>query len=127
MVLIVGSFSLLAIRFLRFLKAFPYCCGVSVKSLWFGWRLFFVMCACSVVASVWLILSTRGFPCLAVVGYASFCWRSMSFTFRVHTSTGRIPVSRLSCSLGCRRLDAFDIKTSSFSCVGSFGDFGCGL
>lgn len=66
-----------------------------------------------------LILSVRGEPCLAMVGYTSRWVRSMSLTLRRISSMGLSPVSRLSCSLMLMLVPALAISIRSFSCVGS--------
>ena len=73
---------------------------------------------CKVVFRLLLILSFLGAPFFAVVGYMVLCSRSMSLTFRLHSSTGLSPVSIDICSFMLSMFLALLIIFSSFAFVG---------
>jgi len=125
MVWIAGSFSFLASLLRISLYSFPYLTELPLNSVSFGFSLFLIMCSVSNVVRVLDILRVRGFPFFAVVGYINRWVKSMSFTFRLHSSTGLSPVSRLSCSFADMVLPALAIIICSFSCVGIFIILAC--
>lgn len=73
--------------------------ALPLNSLSFGFSLFSLMWFCSIVVKLLFIFSVLGAPFLAVVGYIVLWFRSMSLTFRLHSSIGLSPVSLLIVSL----------------------------
>ncbi|MBA7494981.1 hypothetical protein ES702_05560 [subsurface metagenome] len=74
---------------------------------------------CSIVVKLLLIFSVLGAPFLAVVGYMVLWFKSMSLTFRLHSSMGLNPVSLLVVSLVDVGLWALAISMFRFSVVGT--------
>jgi len=95
-----------------------YVSAVPLNSLSFSFKLFRTMWFSICLRKFSEIFKVLGFPFFAVVGVTSLCSRSMSLTFRLHTSIGRIPVSLLSFSFVASILPDEAIICSNFSEVG---------
>ena len=88
------------------------------NSLSFGFSRLMLMYSRSSSWRVSEILRLRAAPCFAVVGFISLWSRSRSFTFRLHSSIGLSPHSRLIISFSRIFLPAWAISIWSVSCVG---------
>ena len=86
-----------------------------------------MMWSCSCLCRLCGIGKVLGLPFFAVVGVMSLWSRSMSFTFRLHSSMGLNPVSLLIVSFVARVFPDAEIIICNFSEVGILMCFGSGL
>jgi len=77
-----------------------------------------MMWSCNAFCSLLEIFNALAEPCFAVVGYMIFWSKSMSLTFRLHSSIGLKTVSLLSVSLVAKVLPELAMSISSLSLVG---------
>jgi len=95
-------------------------CGLHLNSDSFWFSLFMLMWFWSAMFRLFVIFSVLGAPFLAVVGYIFLWFVSMSLTFRLHSSTGLMPVSLLILSLSDSLVLALAMSMSICCVVGIF-------
>ena len=91
---------------------------MPLNSLSFRFSLCLLIWFCNIICRLLLIFSVLGEPFFAVVGYMVLCSRSISLTFRLHSSNGLKPVSLLIVSLVDSVVRALAISMFTFSVVG---------